>query len=895
MHSVNGIDSLTKLQKKLQSEGEVLGSIVALGELGTDLRNNSRFEEALRIHNEGLKQAESIDDTLEWVKALNNIGTDYRRMGVLDAAQSYHYMAWKMCERSTNTSFTAKKNRVMSLNGLGNIYLSLGNYARADSALRIALAGERELHSNTGQAINYANLGSILEKRGELDSAWAYYRKSMALNMADDNELGIALCHTYFGSLYEKTQQYDNATKEYESAYQLMQASKDEWHALNALIALAGIYLKTRQETKALAYLETAKEKAKAIKSKEHLADIYDLYYQYYKRLGDYSKALSSYEYATAMNDSLVDMKKVNHIQNISLSIERNNQHREVDKARQRLQQQKMASRVGDIILGFIVIVLIGTLAVFHYIQRIHRRNHLALKRLSLVRENFFTNITHEFRTPLTVILGLSHDLQKEDSGDVRNKAVTIERQGKALLTLINQLLDISKIKSAVGDPSWRHGNITSYIAMVVESYREYAKKRNIELQYLSRENVEMDFVPDYLNKMLNNLISNAFKFTPDYGKVGVATWKEGEWYRIDVNDTGVGMSKEVIAHAFEPFYQGESYVKNIGTGVGLALVKQIIDAAGGKIVVDSKAGAGTTFHVSLPIRNESSLQVANAEEKNIPLLPETYTQLEDSENDEAQLRLLIIEDNLSIASYIGSQFSDKYAVSYANNGDEGLAKAMELVPDLIIIDLMMPGMDGLEMCRKVRSNEIIDHIPIIVITAKVTEEERIKGLKAGADAYLTKPFNPDELRTRVEMLIDRHRHLYSKFRENAGTHKQEEYQLTDIDRRFLAKVTDIIYLHLNRRKNIDVASIASAMCMSGRQFYRKINAITGSTPTAYIQRVKIERAQKLLDKYPQMSLAEIADKCGYNDYSNFVRAFKNVYNCTPTEYRRSRAGLSSC
>lgn len=244
--------------------------------------------------------------------------------------------------------------------------------------------------------------------------------------------------------------------------------------------------------------------------------------------------------------------------------------------------------------------------------------------------------------------------------------------------------------------------------------------------------------------------------------------------------------------------------------------------------MVGSKAGAGTTFHVSLPIRNESSLQVANAEEKNIPLLPETYTQLEDSENDEAQLRLLIIEDNLSIASYIGSQFSDKYAVSYANNGDEGLAKAMELVPDLIITDLMMPGMDGLEMCRKVRSNEIIDHIPIIIITAKVTEEERIKGLKAGADAYLTKPFNPDELRTRVEMLIDRHRHLYSKFRENAGTHKQEEYQLTDIDRRFLAKVTDIIYLHLNRRKNIDVASIASAMCMSGRQFYRKINAITG-------------------------------------------------------------------
>ena len=182
VHAVRTPDSLALLQKRLEEKGDRLGSVIALREWGKQLRNESRFDEALRIHSMGLQQAKSIGDTLEWVQALNNIGTDYRRMGVLDVAQEYHYSAWILSEECSDTSFTAKKNRVVSLNGLGNIYLTMGHYERADSTLRMALKGEKELHSAVGQAINYANLGSIFEQRGQTDSAWVYYRKSMALN-----------------------------------------------------------------------------------------------------------------------------------------------------------------------------------------------------------------------------------------------------------------------------------------------------------------------------------------------------------------------------------------------------------------------------------------------------------------------------------------------------------------------------------------------------------------------------------------------------------------------------------------------------------------------------------------------------------------------------------------
>lgn len=272
--SVSRLDSLVALQKRMEHEGNLLGSIVAYRELGKRVRNDSQFDDALRFHSEGLTQAEALGDTLEVVQALNNIGTDYRRMGVLDMAQDYHYRAWTICREYSDTSYAARKSRVVSLNGLGNIYLTLGNYERADSALRLALEGERELNSPLGQAINYANLGSIFRHRGMNDSAWVFFRKSMELNQRVNSTLGISLCHTYFGSMYEQAHQYDKAKAEYEKAYRLMEASDDKWHSLNTLIALAGIDMATGDDGKALARLEQAKRVADEIKSHEHLRGI---------------------------------------------------------------------------------------------------------------------------------------------------------------------------------------------------------------------------------------------------------------------------------------------------------------------------------------------------------------------------------------------------------------------------------------------------------------------------------------------------------------------------------------------------------------------------------------------------------------------------------------------
>lgn len=892
VRAVKHSDSLTVLQKLWEAEGKTLMSIVALREQGKALRNQSLFDEALRVHNEGLKQAEAARDTLEWVQALNNMGTDYRRLGVLDVAQEYHYKAWKLSEGHSDTTFAAKKNQVMSLNGLGNIYMTIGNYNRADSALRMALAGEQKLNSAVGMAINYANLGSIFEYRGQTDSAWVYYRRSMDYNRRANNTLGISLCHTYFGSLYEKEKNYDKAIREYETAYEMMKASKDEWHALNSLIALAGVYCVSGNDKQTLTYLDRAKTVAERIKSVEHQAEIYTLYYKHHKHLGNVSQALSSYERATALQDSVVDMEKINRVQSTSLAIERGRQQQQMAEVNYKLESERTIRYWSIGVFILLLLLLGGGVMALLYIQRIRTRNHRALKQMSMMRETFFTNITHEFRTPLTVILGLSRELADDDKArpTTREKAEVIRRQGNSLLTLINQLLDISKIKSSTGNPDWYAGNIVAYIEMLVDSYQEYAQSRGVTLQFFGRGEIEMDFVPDYITKVLNNLLSNALKFTPRYGKVSVAVGQEGEKLSIDVSDTGKGISEGAILHIFEPFYQAEQDAGNIGTGIGLSLVKQIIDSIEGSITVESIEGKGTVFHITIPIHHESKKRLAedNSVPNNTPIIPEEGQAPDDSDNSDADCRILIIEDNADMASYIGSQLKDDYAVAHAADGVQGLMKAEELVPDLIITDLMMPGMDGLEVCRKIRANEILSHIPVIIVTAKISEKDRVKGFEAGADAYLAKPFNHDELRVRVEKLLEQRRLLREKYTEAVTEGKETETVMNDADRRFLAKAVNIIYMLMEQRE-LNTPLFADKLCLSERQLRRKLTALTGDSLAAFIQRTRMERAKQLLTSKPEWTIEVVAEHCGFESYSVFYHAFKKLYNISPSQYRRER------
>lgn len=861
---------LTCCQHGSPSESEtqsIRDSLATLRQQGKKERDASRYDEALRLHIRGLDMARAVGDSSEWIQALNNIATDYRRMGMLDVAQSYHYQALSLCDESSDTTYQMRKNRVKALNGLGNIYLSIYSYDDADSVFRQALEGEHQLGSATGQAINYANLGSIYSARGNDEKAMDYYRQSMFYNKKDSNLLGMALCHLYFGNIYERRQQYDLALREYEQSDRMMTDLKDLWHALEPRLALASVYYHTHEDAKAQALLDRADATARQINSWEHIVEVHHLYFQLMQRQGRYHEALDHHLIATAYQDSILDNEKLDRIHNIGINIERTRQQEMVNMAQNELQTEKRIRQQSAWLFGLTVILLLAVISALLYVQRMRHRSMEMMREASRLREDFFTNITHEFRTPLTVILGLSRKIREntEVPQSVSDKASTIERQGNRLLTLVTQLLDISKVKSVIGEPNWQHGNICAQVAMLLETYIDYAANRGVTLKYHYDKAIEMDFVPDYVNKVMSNLVSNALKFTPNGGTISVNLYQRGDRLHIDVSDTGHGISSDKLAHIFEPFYTTGDMGEAKGTGIGLALTQEIISHLNGTITAESQVGKGTTFHIVMPIQNRSAD-------------PVTETEIGNS----GKPIIVVAEDNADVADLLCTQLEPFYEVAATRDGVEALKRAGEIIPDLVITDVMMPNMDGMALARAIRANDLTAHIPIIMVTARVTEQDRIEGIKAGADAYLVKPFNTEELLTRVAKLLEQRIMLRDKY---AQTITQAPVSDDAIEDHFLARVEQVIVAHINKGEDITVTMVADDLNITARQLHRKVTGLINQSPAALIRITRINCAKTIMAAKPEMPLKSVALACGFTDYSHFAKVFRTVTGVSPTAW----------
>ncbi|HIY68439.1 MAG TPA: response regulator [Candidatus Alistipes intestinigallinarum] len=862
--------------------------------LGKRYRETAKFNEAVVCHRQALGLAEQLGDTVEIIQICNQIGTNFRRMGIMDEASTYHYKALALCEQyHDKSSYAALKNRVISLNGIGNVQLSMENYNAAILAFRQALSGEQQLESDLGQAINYANIGAIFEKQGMIDSAWIYYRRSMQHNQAAGSNLGISLCHTYFGNLLEKDKQWDNAIREYRSAYDLMEKSQDRWHWIESCIALARVNMGKGDMTSAQKYLTRASRTAQEMQSREHLREVYWLNYLYYEKLGNCPKAFENYKLSREYADSVSNIENTVHLQNVRVNFEKEKSSRELAliQANYRMEQRtKNIILFAGISILLLTIIVIGFLL---YVVRIKSRTQKIMRHMETVRSKFFTNITHEFRTPLTVILGLANQLSEKTGTDQESSASlqTIIRQGDHLLSLVNQLLNISKVRSSIEEPDWRTGDIVAFIRMIVENFQIFAQQKYLNLIFVPQQTfLQADFVPEYFQKVMHNLLSNALKYTPKGGHIYITATQENNNLVIQIADSGKGIDKQDLPHIFETFYQGNNSCMDMGTGVGLSLAKQMVETMGGQITVKSAVGKGTVFFVTLPLKHGTSQwEEWTPGEPDKNLTPSVTTHDPASSETEPSgadpVTILLVEDNQDVAFYIGGLLKDRYRLLYARDGKEGLEKAAEYMPDLILTDLMMPGMDGFELCREIRSSIVLNHIPIIIITAKSEDVDKVQGLEAGADAYLLKPFNSDELHVRIAKLLEQRRILREKYSRALRNNCPESVKLLPADQAFMDRLTDIVYSQLSDTA-LNSDKIAEKMCMSKSQLNRKVRVITGSNTTTYILHVRMEKAKRMLSSN-DLPIGDIAMQCGFEDAGYFGRVFKQTFGMTPSQYRK--------
>lgn len=889
-----GIDSLAILLDNYTGDENKYGMMRASSELGRRYREAAKFNEATICHRQALELAEQLCDTIEIIQICNQIGTNFRRIGIMDEASTFHYKALALCEQyHDKSSYVALKNRVVSLNGIGNVQLSMGNYSAAITAFRQALSGEQQLNSELGQAINYANIGAIFEKQGMIDSAWIYYRRSMLHNQAARSNLGISLCHTYFGNLLEKDKQWDNAIQEYRSAYDLMEKSQDRWHWIESCIALARVNISKGDMSSAQKYLTRASRTAKEMQSREHLREVYWLNYLYYEKLGNCPKAFENYKLSREYADSVSNIENTTHLQNIRVNFEKEKSSRELALIQENYQMEQRTKNIilfAGISILLLTIIIIGFLL---YVVRIKSRTQKIMRHMETVRNKFFTNITHEFRTPLTVILGLANRLSEKTEKDQESIASlqTIIRQGDHLLNLVNQLLNISKVRSSIEEPEWRTGDIVAFIRMIVENFQIFAQQKHLNLIFVPQQTfLQADFVPEYFRKIMHNLLSNALKYTPKGGHIFITATQEKNNLVIQIADSGKGIDKQDLPHIFETFYQGNNSCMDMGTGVGLSLAKQMVETMGGQITVKSAIDKGTVFFVTLPLKHGTSQWeewVPGESDKNIipsvaaPNPAHSETELPNSDIT----TILLVEDNQDVAFYIGGLLKDRYRLLYARDGKEGLEKAIEYMPDLILTDLMMPGMNGFDLCREIRSSIVLNHIPIIIITAKSEDVDKVQGIEAGADAYLLKPFNTDELYVRIDKLLEQRRVLREKYSQALRNNCTDTVKLLPADQAFIDRLTNIIYSQISDT-SLNSDRIAEKMCISKSQLNRKIRVITGNNTNTYILYVRMEKAKRMLSSN-DMPIGDIAMQCGFEDVGYFGRVFKQTFHMTPSQYRK--------
>lgn len=510
---------------------------------------------------------------------------------------------------------------------------------------------------------------------------------------------------------------------------------------------------------------------------------------------------------------------------------------------------------------------------------------------------SFFTNVSHDFRTPLTLIADPINQLMESNHCTPQEQTLlnVVHKNVTILLRLINQILDFRKFENGKLEINFSQFNAAQSICEWAESFRSLSYRKHIHFNITVTEHTE-EYVltadAEKLERILYNLLSNAFKFTPENGQIEIilSTFRreDSPWLKLSVSDTGKGMSPEHIQHIFERFYQID--IHHTGSGIGLALAKAFTEMHHGQIRVESIKDKGTTFIVEIPMTQPDF----HNEQATNKIIPESLKEgavldadsnmgsSESEENTDENLpTVLIIDDNQDVRNYIRFLLQQQYDIVEAENGLEGVKLALKYVPDAIICDVMMPVMDGMECCRKLKTEMQTSHIPVIMLTAYTMDEQKIKGYECGADSYLTKPFNGKILKARLQNLIENHLRLQNFFTDQTGMTSKP--QLNEADKGFVDKLRKEIEERLSN-PDTNVEDLGAALGFSRVQLYRKTKALTGYAPNELLRIARLKKAASLLAA-TEKSIAEVTYEVGFSSPSYFTRCFKEFFGESPTDY----------
>ena len=885
------------------------GLTSAYNNTGVGYYQQNKYEEALQWYNKALEMHRETGTYIGEGYVLTNMGLIYWKQGALTTAVEYYLQALKIWE-----DHKLENEMASVFDNLGNVYNEQEDYNRALTYYFKAVEIQKKYSNNAHErSMTLSNIGTAYLGKADHAEALSYFLKSLEL-LAEDDKESRAVSFSNIGLTHIELKDYTKAKDYLGRALYLQEEIEDVDGMIHTLLGLSKISQNSGDLKQSRAYASRALALAIKVNALPVLRETWKMLSDISASGGDYKSAYNYYKNYEATKDSLTNKENIFKIAQLQAGLETEKKQAEIEALKKQRQQQ--AFKRNTIIAGLMALLIIAGLIVSRQRLRIQKDVELGkineqlvaqaeqlkeqtirLKELDKVKSTFFANISHEFRTPLTLILNslsdrISNVKASEDKSELEQLEVML-RNARRLLNLINQLLDLSKLESGHMKLSAENCNLNDLLKVVHNSFSSLSISKQIKFSLaVPNEVILCRLDIDKTEKILYNLLSNAFKFTPVNGRIEVVGKKDDSEIEVAVHNTGPGIPEDQLPHVFNRFYQGKQYYSDEqGTGIGLALTKELVELHGGKIQVESDQNR-TCFFVRLPlvpvITDEVVFLTTAGQTHYDPALSTSGAGVDQknyvAEPGPADLErpsVLIVEDSEDLRNYMKRNLAEKYQVIESENGKDGLEKAILFVPDLIITDWMMPEMDGLALCHRLKTDERTSHIPVIMITALASDDAKFQGLETGADDYLTKPFDNRELNIRIRNLVESRKLLRERFSRELHL-GPKKVKVSSMDEIFLDKVMQTVETYLGDA-DFSMEKFGQEVGLSRMQLHRKLKALTGESPGDFLRTTRLKRARQLLESRAGY-VSEVAYEVGFNNLSYFSKCYREQFGMAPNE-----------
>lgn len=864
------------MPEQLQRNTDVSKSYLLLGDFFLNYGNN--YDIALTYYKKAIAKIKNDSDLSLKGEIYRQVGNLFLKQGMDSVALNYYLLSMDLLKKTKNKSLISDVYKK-----LGETYHGLAKYDLALINYKACVHTGFTSFPNIDDDEVLIAMADIYMQINNRQEALTYYQKAVDLANQYHSGREMALSKLKMGYYFRSTNPRLNE-KYYLSAFEDAKAMRDNSFISNVADSLSHFYQYGHNYKKVYEYNQIIKNiAAKSDKRDDWLSNMKGFLLVY-----EFEKIEKEKEASRLL--SLEELKRQKIYRNFLILISLllcllgivifiNSKRKTRDNLQLIRQKEEIENKNHEI------------QSQLEEIERISKKLHEA----DQMKLRFFSNISHEIRTPLTLIMNPLQNLIGSFKGDQAQKRQLdlISSNTNRLKELTDQILDLQKLDSGNLKLNLVKADIILHMKGIISSFEGYCNKLSISLIFASDfSSLHCLFDKDKLTKVVSNLLSNAFKYSNPGSAIKTQLTVDYNWLTLSVKDKGRGIPKEHQEDVFERYYQLEtSDTQTEGTGIGLAYVKELVELMNGKIDIKSEINHGTTVGISIPLSEYTIVNPIPCEIKirptRQPVLDSQIQRLlmDENDTDDENIRsILVVEDNPDLRMFVGELFKDEFNVIYANNGKEGIKKALHDIPDIIISDIMMPDTDGIKLCSTLKQDELTSHIPIILLTAKDNDENHMEGYLSGADDYIVKPFNSDLLKLKIRNMIATCESIRKQFTLNPGDHSSLS-KYADIDKLFLSKCMDVIHKHIDN-SDFTVEELSKELSFSKRNLYRKLQALTNYHPAELIKNMRMQHAANLL-KTTKMRISEVAQASGYENTAHFSQLFKQQFGVLPSEYKR--------